>query len=158
VLGPRPADNAIKNAEHATAGFVGVYWVDQRAEFGGQGIEGEGFHHQFHARSLQIAPRGTRQVKYLDTIVEQDHQAVKRLVRPMLGFKSFRSTAITLADVELMHKIVMETVWSRNVPCRPSSGPETNTVTYMESPDGAPGEAGAIQRVLDIASCTAVER
>ena len=32
-----------------------------------------------------------RQVKYLNNIVEQDHQAVRRLVRPMLGFKSFRS-------------------------------------------------------------------
>ena len=30
-----------------------------------------------------------RQVKYLDNIVEQDHRAGKRVVRPMLGFKSF---------------------------------------------------------------------
>jgi putative transposase len=32
-----------------------------------------------------------RQVKDLNNIVEQDHRAVKRLVRPILGFKSFRS-------------------------------------------------------------------
>jgi putative transposase len=37
-----------------------------------------------------------RQVKYLNNIVEQDHRAIKRLIRSMLGFKSFRSAAITL--------------------------------------------------------------
>jgi len=31
-----------------------------------------------------------RQSKYLNNIVEQDHRAIKRSVRPMLGFKSFR--------------------------------------------------------------------
>src|SRR2546423_10995423 len=29
-----------------------------------------------------------RQVKYLNNVVEQDHRAVKRVTRPMLGFKS----------------------------------------------------------------------
>src|ERR1700729_501022 len=46
-----------------------------------------------------------RQIKYLNNIVEQDHRAIKRLVRPMLGFKSFRSAALTLAGIELMHTI-----------------------------------------------------
>jgi len=46
-----------------------------------------------------------RQIKYLNNIVEQDHRAVKRVVRPMLGFKSFRSAAATLAGIELMHMI-----------------------------------------------------
>jgi transposase-like protein len=46
-----------------------------------------------------------RQVKYLNNIVEQDHRAIKRQVRPMLGFKSFRSAAVTLAWIELMHMI-----------------------------------------------------
>ena len=46
-----------------------------------------------------------RQVKYLNNIVEQDHRAVKRMTRPMLGFKSFWSAAITLAGIELMHMI-----------------------------------------------------
>jgi putative transposase len=30
-----------------------------------------------------------RQVKYLNNIVEQDHRGVKRVTRPILGFKSF---------------------------------------------------------------------
>ncbi|MCQ4189994.1 IS6 family transposase [Methylocystis suflitae] len=46
-----------------------------------------------------------RRVKYLNNIVEQDHRAVKRVTRPMLGFKSLRSAAVTLAGVELMHMI-----------------------------------------------------
>ena len=46
-----------------------------------------------------------RQIKYLNNIVEQDHRAIKRLVRPMLGFKSFWSAAVTLAGIELMHMI-----------------------------------------------------
>ena len=46
-----------------------------------------------------------RQVKYLNNVVEQDHRAIKRMTRPMLGFKSFWSAAITLAGIELMHMI-----------------------------------------------------
>ena len=46
-----------------------------------------------------------RQVKYLNNILEQDHRAVKRVARPTLGFKSFRSATATLAGVELMHMI-----------------------------------------------------
>ena len=40
-----------------------------------------------------------------NNIIEQDHRAIKRLVRPMPGSKSFWSAAVTLADVELMHMI-----------------------------------------------------
>jgi putative transposase len=46
-----------------------------------------------------------RQVKYLNNIVEQDHRAVKRVTRPMLGFKSFVAAQDTLAGIELMHMI-----------------------------------------------------
>jgi putative transposase len=46
-----------------------------------------------------------RQVKYLNNVVEQDHRATKRQVRPMMGFKSFRSAAVTLAGIKLMHMI-----------------------------------------------------
>ncbi|GGE83844.1 hypothetical protein GCM10008020_30900 [Massilia psychrophila] len=46
-----------------------------------------------------------RQVKYLNHIVEQDHRAIKRVTKPMLGFKSFRSAGNVLAGVELMHMI-----------------------------------------------------
>ncbi len=46
-----------------------------------------------------------RQVKYLNNIVEQDHRAIKRVTRPMLNFKSFRSAGSVLAEIELIHMI-----------------------------------------------------
>jgi transposase-like protein len=46
-----------------------------------------------------------RQSKYLNNLVEQDHRAVKRLVRPLLGFKSFWAACCTIAGVEVMHAI-----------------------------------------------------
>ena len=46
-----------------------------------------------------------RQAKYLNNIVEQDHRAIKRITRPMLGFKSFRCARILIAGIEVMHMI-----------------------------------------------------
>ena len=46
-----------------------------------------------------------RQVKYLNNVVEQDHRVVKRVTKPMLNFKSFRSAKNVLAGIELMHMI-----------------------------------------------------
>jgi len=46
-----------------------------------------------------------RQVKYLNNLVEQDHRAIKRVTKPMLNFKSFRSARRVLAGIELMHMI-----------------------------------------------------
>jgi transposase-like protein len=46
-----------------------------------------------------------RQVKYLNNIVEQDHRGVKRVIRPMLGFKAFEAAQRTLAGIELMHML-----------------------------------------------------
>ena len=46
-----------------------------------------------------------RQNKYLNNIVEQDHRAIKRITRPMLGFKSFWSARIIIAGIETTHMI-----------------------------------------------------
>jgi putative transposase len=46
-----------------------------------------------------------RQVKYLNNVVEQDHRGVKRVTRPMLGFKSFEAAQGTLIGIELMHML-----------------------------------------------------
>jgi putative transposase len=40
-----------------------------------------------------------------NNIVEQDHRAVKRVTRPMLGFKSFDTAQSTIAGIELMHML-----------------------------------------------------
>jgi putative transposase len=41
----------------------------------------------------------------LNNIVEQDHRAVKRVTRPMLGFKAFEAAQATLSGIELMHML-----------------------------------------------------
>jgi len=41
----------------------------------------------------------------LNNVVEQDHRGVKRVTRPMLGFKSFEAAQDTLVGIELMHMI-----------------------------------------------------
>ena len=46
-----------------------------------------------------------RQCKYLNTLVEQDHRAVKRIVRPLLGFKSFWAACWTIAGIEVRHAL-----------------------------------------------------
>ena len=51
-------------------------------------------------------PIKIRQVKYLNNVVEQDHQAIKRIIRPMLGFKDFRCASVILSGIEIMHMIV----------------------------------------------------
>ena len=50
-------------------------------------------------------PIEMRQSKYLNNIIEQDHRAVKRITRPMLGFKSFRCARILICGIETMHMI-----------------------------------------------------
>jgi transposase-like protein len=46
-----------------------------------------------------------RSCKYLNNIVEQDHRAIKRRCASMKGFKSFTNAAITIAGIELAHRI-----------------------------------------------------
>ena len=48
-------------------------------------------------------PIVVRQAEYLNNILEQDHRAIKRIARPILNFKSFRSAESVVAGIELMH-------------------------------------------------------
>jgi putative transposase len=57
-------------------------------------------YNQTHKTAIVI-----RHSKYLNNVVEQDHRAVKRLTRPMLGFKSFWAARCTIAGIEVMHAI-----------------------------------------------------
>jgi transposase-like protein len=43
-----------------------------------------------------------RSSKYLNNLIEQDHRGVKLRIGPMLGFKRFRTAAITIAGIELL--------------------------------------------------------
>ncbi|MBX9490072.1 IS6 family transposase [Yersinia enterocolitica] len=44
-----------------------------------------------------------RQNKYLNNLIEQDYRNIKRRIRLMLGFKSFRRAQTILAGIELIH-------------------------------------------------------
>ena len=57
-------------------------------------------YNEAHGTAIEI-----RQIKYLNNMVEQDHRAVKRITRPMLGFKSFAAAHDTLVGIELMHML-----------------------------------------------------
>jgi putative transposase len=57
-------------------------------------------YNEAHGTAISI-----RQVKYLNNLVEQDHRAVKRITRPMLGFKSFDAARHTLSAITLMHML-----------------------------------------------------
>jgi transposase-like protein len=55
-----------------------------------------------HAKWKYVQVRSSQ---YLNNLIEQDHRAIKRRCTSMGGFKSFRSAAITLAGIELAHRI-----------------------------------------------------
>lgn len=57
-------------------------------------------YNEAHGTAIEI-----RKVKYLNNIVEQDHRGVKRVTRPMLGFKSVNAAQDTLVGIELMHML-----------------------------------------------------
>jgi len=46
-----------------------------------------------------------RQNKYINNRIEGDHRFIKRIVRPMLGFKSFLSAKITITGIEIVNMI-----------------------------------------------------
>jgi transposase-like protein len=46
-----------------------------------------------------------RSSKYLNNLIEQDHRGMKQRIAAMLGFKGFRNAAITIAGIELLHRI-----------------------------------------------------
>jgi transposase-like protein len=54
--------------------------------------------------SLPTATR-LRSSKYLNNLIEQDHRSIKQRIAVMLGFKQFRNAVITIAGIELMHRV-----------------------------------------------------
>ncbi len=42
-----------------------------------------------------------RRIKYLNNIIESDHGKLKRLIKPTLGFKSFKTAYATIKGFEL---------------------------------------------------------
>ena len=62
----------------------------------------------FNIGFTAFKPITIRQNKYLNNRIEQDHRFIKKRVRAMLGFKSFRSAQIILSGIELMHMLRKE--------------------------------------------------
>jgi transposase-like protein len=54
------------------------------------------------SNGISVFRKWLQEATYRNNIVEQDHRAIKRVTRPMLNFKSFRSASNVLAGVELM--------------------------------------------------------
>ncbi|PHD60608.1 DDE-type integrase/transposase/recombinase, partial [Bacillus toyonensis] len=48
--------------------------------------------------------------KYLNNIVEQDHRFIKKRIRSMLGFKSYKTSASILSGVEAMNMVKKEQI------------------------------------------------
>ena len=51
-----------------------------------------------------------RQVKYLNNIVEQSHRLIRRMTRPMMGFKNFWSAATTISGIEMVHMLYRDQI------------------------------------------------
>ncbi|WP_445206286.1 IS6 family transposase [Acinetobacter sp. KS-LM10] len=62
----------------------------------------------FNVGFTQFKPIRIIQNKYLNNRIEQDHRFLKKRVRTMLGFKSFRSAHIILSGIDLMHMMRKE--------------------------------------------------
>ena len=59
------------------------------------------------ARPAELHPTLTDHAKFVicDHTIEQDDRGVKRITRPMLGFKSFAAAQDILVGIELMHML-----------------------------------------------------
>ncbi len=72
-------------------------------------------------RWTNVLPKFTRnnplvqilQVKYLNNIIEQDHRFIKKIIRPMLGFKASHSANATLQGIEVAHMIRKRQIGSK---------------------------------------------
>ncbi|WP_457093111.1 IS6 family transposase [Microvirga sp. P5_D2] len=51
----------------------------------------------------RLKPIRIRQSRYLNNRIEQDHRAIKRRIRPMLGLQSVASARVILGGVEMVH-------------------------------------------------------
>ena len=62
-----------------------------------------------------------RQSKSLNNLVEQDHRAIKRRTRPMLGFKDFHCAVKIIASIETMPQRTQRHIPSSITTCGYSS-------------------------------------
>ena len=56
------------------------------------------------------------QVKYLNNLIEQDHRFIKKITKPMMGFKAFHSAKATIDGIETAHMIRKGQLSNENIP------------------------------------------
>ena len=56
------------------------------------------------------------QVKYLNNLIEQDHRFIKKITKPMMGFKAFHSAKATIDGIETAHMIRKGQLSEENIP------------------------------------------
>jgi putative transposase len=55
-------------------------------------------------------------IKYLNNLVEQDNRFIKKITKPMMGFKAFHSAKATIAGIETAHMIRKGQLSEENIP------------------------------------------
>ena len=56
------------------------------------------------------------QFKYLNNLIEQDHRFIKKITKPMMGFKAFHSAQATIDGIETAHMIRKGQLSNENIP------------------------------------------
>ncbi len=56
------------------------------------------------------------QIKYLNNLVEQDHRFIKKITKPMMGFKAFHSAKAAVDGIETAHMIRKGQLSDDNIP------------------------------------------
>ncbi len=56
------------------------------------------------------------QVKYLHNLIEQDHRFIKKITKPMMGFKAFPLAKATIDGIETVHMIRKGQLSEENMP------------------------------------------
>ena len=81
---------------------IGLHDVPEKITLDKSGANKAAVHSMIADSGVEIE---LRQSKYLNNLIEQDHRAIKRLTRPMLGFKDFHCAAKLIAGIETMHMV-----------------------------------------------------
>ena len=82
-----------------------------------------------------------RSSKYLNNLIEQDHRSVKQRIAVMFGLKQFSNAVITIAGIELMHRIRKGPFGLRRFGLQRRTGDQY--------PDQAPAAIELLQRLAD---------
>lgn len=81
---------------------IGLHDVPEKITIDKSGANKAAVHSMIADSGVEIE---LRQSKYLNHLIEQDHRAIKRRTRPMLGFKDFHCAAKLIAGIETMHMV-----------------------------------------------------